>query len=763
MDDELTDAEVNQLLRANLDEGADYYTLLGLPRDPPPSTAQIRSAYHKCSLAFHPDKQPSHFKDVAEEHFTRIRRAYETLIEPRKRVIYDLEGEEGVQNEYGQGGAMGPGGESEKQLSPVKVMTPKEFKRWFIGVMRGRERRAFDALVQNQTALDIGLDATSNFVDEAKVISDGKNEYIVPCDKLQLQRIGVNSSFTLPMPALGRLLERQIRSPKQIWQDRESHTADDEEVDSGDSWADALGPSVPELTLSGGISGEIQEAIVLLETNLPKKDAEAPFYDRIYNMATTQQIELGAKIGHTFPEQIESTANNSIASRLQGVDVELEASLLPHPAAITLGLGKVISFASDVRPFFFYTRTTFKDSPLERPPELQVTVTRALGVQGNCHCYLLWQSGEQQWRPFFSRFISRIHSPTLSYMARWLSTGQASPVMKLGTIWAPPRFPKSDESIDEDPSESLSQEGAAAFITNAALVAYAGQVQLEISHSFDLFTRFNEPPVRSRITNSGEAVSPPTPTLGKSRGLRVELAASAGLPASLDLSMTGKRRVGTFSMLGLGVGINQALGLHCSLSWSRLGQSIRLPIALVPLDDTTTTALLCAIGAPWALYAVVEFLVVRPAQNRRRKRIIKSQRAKLRGAVAARREEAAQALALMQPSVAHRQAIEHDEGGLVILSARYGVRGAKPGSWKDGAVADVGVALASLVDRGQLILARGLDKSRLMGFWDPSPLERKTLEVEYLFGGRKHRVDVRGGQGLTLPKREHEVEEAEQE
>ncbi|PYH87975.1 chaperone J-domain-containing protein, partial [Aspergillus ellipticus CBS 707.79] len=82
------------------DSPQDYYTLLNLPHHPPPTTQQIRSAYRALTLSFHPDKQPAHLSDAARHHFGRIQEAYETLVDERKRVVYDLLGREGVAEEF---------------------------------------------------------------------------------------------------------------------------------------------------------------------------------------------------------------------------------------------------------------------------------------------------------------------------------------------------------------------------------------------------------------------------------------------------------------------------------------------------------------------------------------------------------------------------------------------------------------------------------------------------------------------------------------
>jgi DnaJ family protein C protein 11 len=104
--------------------------------------------------------------------------------------------------------------------------------------------------------------------------------------------------------------------------------------------------------------------------------------------------------------------------------------------------------------------------------------------------------------------------------------------------------------------------------------------------------------------------------------------------------------------------------------------------------------------------------------------------------------------------------MEREKAGLVILKAEYGVRAAtsesKP-NWKAGEVVDVTVALAALVDESQLSLPRGLDKAQIIGFWDPSPLRRKLLVVDYLFGGKRHHVKSDHKDALYLPMRAHEV------
>jgi molecular chaperone DnaJ len=75
---------------------SDFYGLLGVPRDC--SEADIKKAYRKLAMEYHPDRNSS---AGAEERFKEITEAYEVLRDPQKRAVYDR---------YGKAGVGGPGG-----------------------------------------------------------------------------------------------------------------------------------------------------------------------------------------------------------------------------------------------------------------------------------------------------------------------------------------------------------------------------------------------------------------------------------------------------------------------------------------------------------------------------------------------------------------------------------------------------------------------------------------------------------------------------
>ncbi|KAK7161116.1 hypothetical protein R3I94_003945 [Phoxinus phoxinus] len=80
--------------------GKDYYSVLGIQKGA--SDDEIKKAYRKQALKYHPDKNKS---PSAEEKFKEIAEAYDVLSDPKKRDVYDRFGEEGL-----KGGAPGGGG-----------------------------------------------------------------------------------------------------------------------------------------------------------------------------------------------------------------------------------------------------------------------------------------------------------------------------------------------------------------------------------------------------------------------------------------------------------------------------------------------------------------------------------------------------------------------------------------------------------------------------------------------------------------------------
>jgi len=77
----------------------DYYEVLGLGREA--GEADIKGAYRKLALKYHPDRNPD--DPSAEENFKEASEAYSVLSDPQKRSAYDRFGHAGLQGTSGAG------------------------------------------------------------------------------------------------------------------------------------------------------------------------------------------------------------------------------------------------------------------------------------------------------------------------------------------------------------------------------------------------------------------------------------------------------------------------------------------------------------------------------------------------------------------------------------------------------------------------------------------------------------------------------------
>ena len=68
-----------------MNENKDYYELLGIDKDS--TEEEIKLAYRKLAKKYHPDLNKT--DPLAKEKFIEIKEAYDTLIDPIKRKIYD--------------------------------------------------------------------------------------------------------------------------------------------------------------------------------------------------------------------------------------------------------------------------------------------------------------------------------------------------------------------------------------------------------------------------------------------------------------------------------------------------------------------------------------------------------------------------------------------------------------------------------------------------------------------------------------------------
>lgn len=86
----------------------DYYEVLGVAKNA--TDEDIKKAYRKLAMKYHPDRNQGDGAKKAEESFKEVKEAYEMLSDAQKRAAYDQHGHAGVDPNMGGRGAGGPEG-----------------------------------------------------------------------------------------------------------------------------------------------------------------------------------------------------------------------------------------------------------------------------------------------------------------------------------------------------------------------------------------------------------------------------------------------------------------------------------------------------------------------------------------------------------------------------------------------------------------------------------------------------------------------------
>ncbi len=150
-------------------EKRDYYEVLGVPRDA--GADEIKKAYRKLAVKFHPDKNPG--DHTAEDKFKELGEAYEALSDPDKRAAYDRYGHAAFQN----GGSGRAGGGFHDPMDIFSQIFGGGFDEFFGGGGARRKGSGKQRGSDLRYDLEITLEEASTGVEKELEI-----ERYVPCD-----------------------------------------------------------------------------------------------------------------------------------------------------------------------------------------------------------------------------------------------------------------------------------------------------------------------------------------------------------------------------------------------------------------------------------------------------------------------------------------------------------------------------------------------------------------------------------------------------
>lgn len=388
--------------------------------------------------------------------------------------------------------------------------------------------------------------------------------------------------------------------------------------------------------------------------------------------------------------------------------VIVEGLLLPVPALKTT-VARPFQPVPGIKPFQITATSTVQRSLWQTPPTFEVQTTKPIAKRKLA--FLSWYSGLLGWpQPLLDRF------PSLG-MEIGDASAAASDLSRIQVgILALPKQPQNVVEIDEDgDSEPETGNGMpvqktidrAAESWQAFITAAPGGGGIGFNYSRNLFSgKPADDPVKSEWSSEGYF---PLPKMEEARAVRVQVSTTIDTSLSISWSVKGTRRVGEHTKMGLGVGISPQ-GIMATVSWSRLGQGINIPMIICPADEANHDATVLAALVPWLTYCAIEFGYIRPRNRRKRRQAAARRHKELKKLIPKQRAESEQAIQLMFDQVQRRQAREAAQNGLVITKAEYGYIPPKNKKPKNGftepRVIDVTVPVAALVDRSQLVLPK---------------------------------------------------------
>jgi DnaJ family protein C protein 11 len=684
----------------------DCYELLCLPRGPSLSSDQVQDAARRLVQVLAVEKQPPRLQSPAAFYLGLAQAAYETLVEPSRRLGYDLSGIEDASSGRDCDGTVID--EEELDLAASSDTYESKIQDQYL-LLAQRESRA-------TSDLGLRIDASS------LTSQQGSRRH---ASRLEVLDICLRKSATVSVPSLRQPMERAVYILHGLT--NSAH---------GPNLASSLRLADPTVTITGLAHGLLDEPFKLASL---LNDRYQPPGPSIHGRRRMEQL-----LTSRFLPALSLNLRQEVFWRteprtrtLPDLVVEQEVELLPQ-LSTTTRIGHSISIPGTDEPLNvevsaqkLFTRRS------NLCPSLGLAIHQRVGAGT---AFLVADGGD--WNLRTSRECRELSqfSKISGGLAPVIDAFRNPPTVEVGYAFGRHDLGMPSGQAFTKPSErglssldcDLDENKPSSWTLSTGLTP--GNAAAYLRYGRDLFS----PPV-----------SQPSPSPRKS-GFSAEAELAGTAHRDFFLAFRALKRIGRFSKAGLEIGLSPT-NLHLSLYWSRLGQRITLPFLVATTKSRLPTRLLFWTTVfPFAALAAWELYRQRQrASNAAAAKALRStpkHKERVQEYVSRRRAEADELTVILATGVEPRQSAERQRGGLVIVSAKYGVRDAPPEE-----VADVTIAVAALVDGGRLVIPAGLRKSRLLGFWDPAPMSTKVLRVRYLWQGRELAVEVSGREELRLP------------
>ena len=520
---------------------------------------------------------------------------------------------------------------------------------------------------------------------------DGDVTFYIPSVSLSSYGVGCSFKTLVPLPVISEDDEMSSAS-LQAKEDESSKPDDNNSLD---------------LTFSAGISGKLQPIVQEIRFTYEDGSQETKevytsrcayavhsSYADIFQvplalaLIAKNTMSLGASAGYVLGDM--ATRKGLFGRRpfsfLSDTAVSSSISLLPT-TAMAVNFAKAVTPVPRAYPFNVNFSTALTGSLTNPSPILGLGISKPIGDRKAVFCS--WSSGS---------LPQLVHEPELA-IRNQLSK------FSLGFILLPAGRPQENDSEDKVQRQGSKSE-AFQFQVEASPVGGS----LSLNYSRDLFSGKPADDDLPLSEWGSEGYHPSSLNQGEQRrSVRLEIATTVGFNLALGWNITGLRRVGEFTRVGLGVGVQGDRGLVMTFSWRRLGQKINIPIALCPVEMATADVAALTVVLPWVTYCAVEFGLLRPRARKNRRRVIAQRRKELKRLIPRKRERSRQTVELMREQVRRQQSREEARNGLVVTKAEYGVQDNN----NDGAVIDVTIPVAALVNHSQLIIPRETVKVRI--------------------------------------------------